>query len=632
MTEEQKPRRVSAVRLALAVKRLRAETAGIDLLASEPIAVVGMGCRFPGGADGPAEYWELLRAGVDAIRRLPDGRWPEAQYQGAEFPEHLRYGGFLEGIDEFDAAFFGITPREAQSMDPQQRLLLEVTWEALWNAGIRPEGMSGGPVGVFTAISNTDYSRMELNRTGLEKAQENAPNAVHAAHSVAAGRVSFLLNLRGPCLAVDTACSSSLVALHLACQSLRARECDTALAGGVSLKVLPDELLLLDRLGVMSKTSRCRTFDAKADGFVVGEGCGVVVLKRLADALTEGDPIRAVIRGTAVNHDGRTTVMTAPSGLAHEAVIRQALKNGAVAAEDVGYVETHGTATSLGDPIELQALASVYGAVKSEGGECVLGAVKTNLGHLEAAAGMAGLIKVVIALEHGAIPANLHFETLNPQSSITETRLKIATSETAWPRANEARLAGVSSLGLNGTNGHVVVEEAPLLKAVARSPLPVYAWQRRAYWLPQLARTEARTGPVMVMEVRSPTAAPTTLQTTAPTIGRSDRLDGTEWTIASIESQIRREMAAVMEIAAEELAVDVPLINLGMDSMMALDLRQRVQALIGQELPNNFAFEHPSIADIAREIAARLWAMGEEDTSLRARGWIADGEAEEVEI
>ena len=617
MKGEQKPHRLSAVRLALAVKRLREETAGIDLLASEPIAIIGMGCRLPGGADSPQNFWEMLQQGVDGIRRIPDGRWPGVNDEDAKFPEHLRYGGFLEGIDGFDAAFFGITPREAQAIDPQQRLLLEVTWEALWNAGVQPQAMSGQAVGVFTALSNMDYSRMELNRSG----QENAPNAVHAAHSVAAGRVSFLLNLRGPCLAVDTACSSSLVAVHLACQSLRARECDAAIAGGVSMKILPDELLLLDRLGVLSKTSRCRTFDANADGFVVGEGCGVIVLKRLADALADRDPIRAVIRGTAVNHDGRTTVLTAPNGLAHEAVIRQALKNGAVEAADVSYVETHGTGTALGDPIELQALESVYGAKTEDGGECLLGAVKTNLGHLEAAAGLAGLIRVVLSLEHEVILKNLHFGELNRQSSIAGTRLKIATHEAAWPRTGATRFAGVSSLGLNGTNAHVIVEEAPLVPGVVKSPLPAHAWQRRSYWLPKLDGD-------MVLNA-APNQTSTVANNHATHVHKSIKSSspGGDWTIESIALEIRQETATVMEIPEDELPLDVPLINLGMDSMMALDLRQRMQAMIRQELPNNFAFDHPSIADIAREIAARLWAAGEAEHQP-----ISSSQGEEVEI
>lgn len=713
-------RRVSAARLALAIKRLRAETSEIDLLASEPIAIIGLGCRFPGGASDPEKYWQMLENGGDAIRRVPEGRWPHSK----DIPEHLHYGGYLEEIDGFDAAFFGITPREAQTIDPQQRLLLEVTWEALWNAGLQPEELTGKAVGVFAAIYSSDYSRMQLNR-----ATEAVPNAVGAAHSIAAGRISFLLNLKGPCLAIDTACSSSLVAIHLACQSLRARECDTAISGGVSLKVLPDELLVLNRMGMLSKTSRCHTFDEKADGFVPGEGCGVIVLKRLADALADRDPIRAVIRGTAVNHDGRTTVLTAPSGLAHEAVIRQALKNGAVEAEDVTYVETHGTGTSLGDPIELQAVQSVYGASTPEENNCIIGAVKSNLGHLEAAAGFAGLIKVVLAMEHGNIPKNLHFTQLNPQSSLNGSRLKIAEHQEAWPRGNHTRLAGVSSLGFGGTNAHMIVEEAPVLPGVSKPSIAPRAWQRVSFWLPpeprKTERSQKQTSPLTGVWLNSPflqgkvyelvldersvqyakqhvtggqsiVSGSLLLEMILPIVQQAVGEDSFRWidaqageplvlatakrvqvsveddrvevvsetvtgwhthlvtkfesmlgalqgavnndfskriwpteTLASeeIEERVRREAAAVMEMPEAALPVDVPLINLGLDSMMAADLRNRLQAFAGQELPPNFAFNHPTVEEMAQEVGARLWAVRETDPSS-----LTSDQTEEVEL
>ena len=732
MSVDNRDKHVSAARLALAVKRLRSETAGIDLLAAEPIAIIGLGCRFPGGATNPEKYWEMLEAGVDAIREVPEGRWPE-EYRVADIPNFLRFGGYLDDIDGFDAAFFGITPREAQTVDPQQRLLLEVVWEAIWNAAIQPESLSGKPVGVFAAIYSSDYARMQLNRA----AEPEAPNAVGAAHSIAAGRISFLLNLKGPCLSIDTACSSSLVAVHLACQSLRARECDTAIAGGVSLKLLPDELLVLDRLGMLSKSARCSTFDAKADGFVPGEGCGVLVLKRLADALADRDPIRAVIRGTAVNHDGRTTVLTAPNGLAHEAVIRQALKNGAVNADDVTYVEAHGTGTSLGDPIELQALQSVYGETASNSADCAVGAVKTNLGHLEAAAGFAGLIKVVLSMEHESIPKNLHFAELNPQSSIEGTRLKIADRQQEWRRGERSRLAGVSSLGFSGTNAHVVVEESPIMPGASTKSIHPRAWQRRSYWLAKATdrvlrseMTSARAGSItgawldspflrckvyelvldgdalaeltgsaksssdgaMVLanrvvressadedfevldatlieplvasspmriqvaldhgrvEVASETPAGWKTHLTAryelrakeshsvtsmPEQPFADRRNdasieiefGQAWSAKSIERLVQREVAAVMEINEHELPLDVPLINLGLDSMMATDLRNRLQAIIGQNLPTTITFEHPTVLELAQEIGTRVWAA-------RAGGAseIDSDQAEEVEI
>ena len=398
------------------------------------------------------------------------------------------------GVDGFDAGYFGISPREAHQVDPQQRLLLEVTWEALWDAGIDPGDLAGSDAGVFAAIYNNDYARLHFQDTSSLTAHAG----IGTAHSVAAGRLSFLLNLKGPSLAIDSACSSSLVAIHLACQSLRAQECGMAIVGASSLKLLSDEVLVFSKWGMLASDGRCKTFDASADGFVPGEGSGAVILKRLSDALADGDRVRAVIRGTAVNHDGKTSVLTAPNGLAQEAVIRAALKNAKLQPQDVTYIETHGTGTSLGDPIEIEALNAVYGDVEPEvTAACILGAVKTNLGHLEAAAGMAGLIKAVLCLEHGEIPRNLHFRELNPQISLTGSRLKIPAENLAWTRGSAPRAAGISSFGLGGTNAHVIVEEAPLLPARDAAeagrpiPLPAYRWQRQRFWLVETPRQKA---------------------------------------------------------------------------------------------------------------------------------------------
>jgi acyl transferase domain-containing protein/NADPH:quinone reductase-like Zn-dependent oxidoreductase len=400
----------------------------------------------------------LLAEGRSGIREIPARRWTEAR---KTLPAHLLLGGYLDDVDRFDAEFFGIAPREAHSIDPQQRLLLEVCWEALADGGIAPSALGGTETGVFVAVYNNDYARLQMQ----DGAAIDSHTGVGAAHSVAAGRLSFLLNLRGPCMAVDTACSSSLVAAHLACQSLRRRECHVAIVGGCSLKLLADEVRAFAQWGMLSSDGQAKTFDARADGFAPGEGCGVIVLRRLSDAVAQGDRIRGVIRGTAVNHDGRSSVLTAPSGPAQEAVIRAALRDGQVAAGDVSYVEAHGTGTSLGDPIEVEALDAVYGG---EGvGSCVLGAAKTNLGHLEAAAGLAGLIKVVMALENRAIPRNLNFTQLNPQISLGKgSRLKLATEAQPWPRSATPRFAGVSSFGLGGTNAHLILEEAPVLPSM----------------------------------------------------------------------------------------------------------------------------------------------------------------------
>lgn len=479
--------RISPARLALAVKRLRADKENLDLVASDPIAIVGMGCRFPGGAS-PAEFWTALKEGRDCVGEIPAGRWRDS----ATLQPQMRRGAYLAEIDGFEAGYFGISPREAQHMDPQQRLLLEVTWEALWDAGIEPASLAGTDTGIFLAIYNSDYARLHFRDTS----QLTAHVGIGAAHSVAAGRLSFLLNAKGPCLAIDSACSSSLVATHLACQSLRARECGMAIVAASSLKLLSDEVLVFSKWGMLASDGKCKTFDAGADGFVPGEGCGVLILKRLSDALQDGDRVRAVIRGTAVNHDGRTTVLTAPNGLAQEAVLRAALKNAMLDAREVSYVETHGTGTALGDPIEIEAVRAVYGDSGAGVQPCVLGAVKTNLGHLEAAAGMAGLIKLVLCLEHGEIPKNLHFRKLNPEISIAGSRLAIPTENVPWARGDRPRVAGVSSFGLGGTNGHILVEEAPLVAGGSSSesqrtiPLTAHVWKRQRFWLAEPSKSK----------------------------------------------------------------------------------------------------------------------------------------------
>ncbi|MEO6828376.1 MAG: SDR family NAD(P)-dependent oxidoreductase [Acidobacteriaceae bacterium] len=481
MMEQDKPRtapRASAARLALAVRKLREENKNLELIASDPIAIVGMGCRFPGGAETPEEFWNLLRNGRNCVGEIPVGRWADRDV----LPAHMRRGGYIEEVEGFDPAYFGISPREARDMDPQQRLLLEVAWEALWDAGIEPASLAGTDAGVFLAIYNSDYSRLHFRDTSLLTAHAG----IGAAHSVAAGRLSFLLNIQGPSLAIDSACSSSLVATHLGCQSLRGRECGLAIVGASSLKLLSDEVLVFSKWGMLASDGKCKTFDASADGFVPGEGCGVLVLKRLSDALQDGDRVHALIRGTAVNHDGRTTVLTAPNGLAQEAVLRAALRNAMLEPCEVTYIETHGTGTALGDPIEMEAVRNVYDAAGQDALLCTLGAVKTNLGHLEAAAGMAGLIKTALCLEHGEIPKNLHFQQLNPEISLAGSRFQIPTETVAWPREAQPRVAGISSFGLGGTNGHIILEEAPLVPVRGPNegrtiPLPAHRWQRHNF-------------------------------------------------------------------------------------------------------------------------------------------------------
>ena len=445
----------------LALRKMRARIEELERARTEPIAIVAAGCRLPGGVTSPDAFWTLLREGKDAVAEVPRDRWDVDAYYDPD-PDapgkmYTRRGGFLASIDAFDPRHFAITPREAISMDPQQRLLLEVTWEALERAGVAPDRLTGSDTGVFVGISTNDYGQILLRASdqidpGMYFGTGNLLNA-------AAGRLSYVLGLQGPSMAVDTACSSSLVAIHLACQSLRNRECRMALAGGANLVLVPEVTVNCCRANMLAPDGRCKTFDAGADGYVRGEGAAVIVLKRLSDALADGDPIVALIRGSAVNQDGRSGGFTAPNELAQQAVIRTALAAAGVAAGDIGYVEAHGTGTSLGDPIEIHAIAAALGEGRAT--PLVVGSVKTNLGHLEAAAGVTGLLKVALALQHGEIPPHLHFTRLNPHIDVGDFPLEIPRAGKAWPRGGDRRLAGVSSFGFTGTNAHVILEEAP---------------------------------------------------------------------------------------------------------------------------------------------------------------------------
>ncbi|HVK68946.1 MAG TPA: beta-ketoacyl synthase N-terminal-like domain-containing protein, partial [Polyangium sp.] len=451
-------------RLVSAVKFLESKLETAQNAKAEPIAIVGLGCRFPGGGTGPEAFWRLLDAGVDAVTEIPAERWSNAEESDAADPSKggVRWGSFLKDVDLFDPHFFEISPREAASLDPQQRLLLEVTWEALEHAGQVPERLMGSRTGVFVGISTNDYVQICTENGKANDIYTVTGNT----RFFPAGRLSYVLGLQGPSLAVDTGCSASLVAVHLACQSLRNGESTLAVAAGVNLMLVPGGSAMAATTGALSPTGRCKTFDACADGMVRGEGCGVVVLKRLSDALADGDRIHALIRGSAVNQDGRSTGLTAPNVLSQQALLRQALESARVSPAEIGYVEMHGTGTPLGDPIEAEALSAVLGAPRPDGSVCALGAVKTNLGHLEAAAGVAGLIKAVLSLQHRKIPPNLHYKTLNPRISLDGTSLVIPQKALEWKTNGKPRFAGVSSFGMGGTNAHVVLEEAPVTAAL----------------------------------------------------------------------------------------------------------------------------------------------------------------------
>ncbi|MEU7784570.1 beta-ketoacyl synthase N-terminal-like domain-containing protein [Amycolatopsis sp. NPDC049159] len=415
-----------------------------DRRRTDPIAVVGLGCRFP-GADGLEEYWDLLRTGRDAVRTAPPGRW------SADAAPVV--GGFLDDVAGFDAEHFGITPREAATMDPQQRMLLEVTWAALEHAGIAPSSLRGSRTGVFTGIATHDYGHLTM--TG---GTPDLWTATGAAGSIAANRLSYVFDLRGPSVAVDTACSSSLVAVHHAVRALRDGDADLALAAGVNLMLLPGPTAAFSAAGLLAADGRCKTFSAAADGIARAEGCGVVVLKRLADAEVDGDRVLAVLRASAVNSDGRSHGLAAPNPAAQQAMLREAYRG--LDPSTVDYVEAHGTGTLLGDPIEARALGAVLGAGRDAGSPLLIGSVKTNIAHAEAAAGIAGVIKVVLALVHGEVPPQLHFAAPNPHIPFEELGLRVVSEATPWPRRGGRAVAGVSAFGFGGTNAHVVLEEA----------------------------------------------------------------------------------------------------------------------------------------------------------------------------
>ena len=467
MSIKEQTKTESPIKRALrALDDMQTKLDAMEYAKREPIAIIGMDCRFPGDANSPEALWQLLREGVDAISEVPPERWDKDKYYSLEpnVPGTIstREGGFVKGVDGFDAEFFNISAREAASMDPQQRMLLEVSWSALENAARLPQ-VSDESTGVFVGIYMHDYSRV-MSQTG-DASDIDAFCAMGNSLSVAAGRLSYTLGLKGPSMAIDTSCSSSLVSIHLACQSLRSRECDAALAGGVCLNLAPDTSIALSRTQMLNPEGRCKTFDASANGFAKGEGCGMLVLKRMSDAVRDGDNILAQIRGSAVNHNGRSSSLIAPNGLAQQAVIRQALANGRVKPEDIDYVEVQGTGTSVGESIEVGALTSVYGQNRPLDRPLAIASVKTNIGHTEAASGVASLIKVVLALQNKQIPPHLHLKQPNPHIEWDEILLSVPTELIPWKKLG-TRFAGISAFGFSGTNAHLVLEEAPILEPV----------------------------------------------------------------------------------------------------------------------------------------------------------------------
>lgn len=462
MVQEKTEAGLSTVKQALiALESARKQIQFAEKQKYEPIAIIGIGCRFPGGINTTQDFWDFLIKGKDAVTQIPNTRWDSNALFSPDYEEAGKIittqGAFFEQVQESDPEFFGISPREAKSMDPQQHLLLEVCWESLENANIVPSSLNGSKTGVFIGICNQDYSLLLMSR---EKTEIDAYTTTGMAHSVAAGRLSYMLGLQGPCLALDTACSSSLVSVHLACQSLRNLECNLAIAGGVNLILTPETSIDFSRNHMLSPDGRCKAFSADANGFGRGEGCGLIVLKRLADVDPKKDHVLALIRGTAVNQDGASSGLTAPNGPSQQRVILDALKNGNLEPSQIDYIETHGTGTSLGDPIEVGALDAVFSPTHTANNPLLIGSVKTNLGHSEGAAGISGLIKTVLSLQNQTIPGHLHCQAQNPFIPWEQIPIEITHKSRNWKSDSKPRFAGVSSFGFSGTNCHVVLEEA----------------------------------------------------------------------------------------------------------------------------------------------------------------------------
>ena len=630
---------------------------------SEPIAIIGLACRFPGGENIDA-FWRLLRNGADAIGEIAPDRWDVNAFYDANHTApgkiNTRYGGFLKGVDLFDPLFFGISPREAVQMDPQQRLMLEVSWEALEDAGLPAEALKDHRTGVFFGAMWDDYTKLlngNLTRISPHTVTGQNPGLI-------ANRVSYVFDLRGPSVVINTASSSSLVAVHMACQSLRCRESSIALAGGVSLMLAPDNMVAISKLGVLASDKRSKPFDAQASGYVRGEGAGVVVLKPLSSALAAGDSIYAVIRASAVNNDGFSNGLAAPSLQAQKIVLQEAYEKAGLSPDKVHYVEAHGTGTILGDSIEAAALGAILGAGRRPERPLIIGSVKSNIGHLEAAAGVAGLIKVALSLHHRLIPPSLHTDQLNPRINFAELGLQVQQGCQAWSSEDSPYLAGVSSFGLGGTNCHVVVSEfqdkqllianqpagdcvevlmpstlaheisgatderngtgqAHLFPLTGRSEEGLgvragalaHTWHRRRFWLDtpvdaQLEESGGESGTGGGEKAVRDALVGASIE------GRRD----------AIEDYLRERVARVLMLDETGIDIQQPLIEQGIDSLMAFELKNRIETELEVSLPPGNHFYNLSVAQLALETLELLVIKSLVSSPLEHRAELADGE------
>ncbi len=493
-------------RALLVVKKLEEENKALKLSIEEPIAIIGMGCRFPGNVNSPEEFWDLMITNKEAITEVPPSRWNVDDYydpdKEAPGKMYVRKGGFLENpLDEFDAEFFHISPREALDMDPQQRFALEVAYNAIENAGINPSDLMESLTGVYMGICASDYGF--LLRREIDLIGKYWSTGYH--NSVLSGRIAYFFGLQGPAISMDTACSSSLVAVDTAVNDLRLKHCNLALAGGVNLILAPETSVNFCKSGMLSPEGQCKSFDESADGYVRSEGCAIVVLKRLSDAIADKNTVLAIIRNTAVNQDGPSSGLTVPNGLAQEKVIQAVLKSSKILPAEVSYIEAHGTGTALGDPIELEALKNTYGKDRQQDNPLLVGSVKTNIGHTETVSGVASLMKVVLSLVHEKIPASLHFKKINPHVDLSNTAIQIANKNTDWKRGKK-RLAGINSFGFSGTNVHALIEEGPALNEIEFSQwkersFQLHEFHRQRYWgkaaMPRLQRNLKSVHPLL---------------------------------------------------------------------------------------------------------------------------------------